>query len=406
MTIRLRDTLKWNFTDVLRTVLERGDFTWDDKQWIRRMYAGGYALANQEQGINQYVTPSSIVQMVHAILQPRSGQDVMDLSCGTGAWFEDLDHCHLHGIEVDPFAADLATIMHPNAMVIVDDATNHQHEFDDCVDFGFGTPPFGVRVPGDWEHKQYASPLTDPGRIHEGDLRHAVHYSTVADSAAIFTEMTIQALKPGGVMAMVLPYEFTDSPLYQPLQNYLLDRCQILAVINLPPETFRDSGVMINTNLIIAQKKDAGWLERIVQIHGLEREGVAFYPILHAAIASLGWNMEGDPIFWHDTSGRPITDPMGNPLVRDESRLIPYLFRKENGHYRFSTNTSMNDLLACYFGYNGWEPSFKEVRLSPIPGLDHTYYRSPAYFRVVKHLFHMPEPRDPLNELMQRDGWG
>jgi type I restriction-modification system DNA methylase subunit len=74
------------------------------------------------------------------------------------------------------------------------------------------------------------------------------------DSYIYFVEKTVQLLKNGGILGLILPNAWLTNYYGQQLRKYLLDNCQILVVVNLEPaEVFADA--IVDTVILIARKE-------------------------------------------------------------------------------------------------------------------------------------------------------
>src|ERR1019366_7930404 len=59
-----------------------------------------------------------------------------------------------------------------------------------------------------------------------------------AGTVALFLERCLTLLRPGGRLAIVLPYGRIASRASSPLRRWLVERARVLAVVSLPRETF------------------------------------------------------------------------------------------------------------------------------------------------------------------------
>jgi type I restriction enzyme M protein len=70
----------------------------------------------------------------------------------------------------------------------------------------------------------------------------------------LFIERCLQLLKEGGRMAIVLPNGNFENPSLEYLRYYIKLKAKILAIVNLPQETFIPFGTGVKTSLLFLEK--------------------------------------------------------------------------------------------------------------------------------------------------------
>src|SRR4029077_9858977 len=58
----------------------------------------------------------------------------------------------------------------------------------------------------------------------------------------LFLERSLQLLKPGGRLGIVMPESIIGNPSYEHVIAYILERCQIRVVATMPESLFKTSG--------------------------------------------------------------------------------------------------------------------------------------------------------------------
>jgi len=83
-----------------------------------------------------------------------------------------------------------------------------------------------------------------------------------------FLERSLHLLRPGGLLALVLPEGVFANKRWEPVRAALFAATQVEAVIGLPRETFRAGGATVNTCLLIARKgpTSAGHQARLAEV--------------------------------------------------------------------------------------------------------------------------------------------
>lgn len=115
-------------------------------------------------------------------------------------------------------------------------------------------PPFGTKIT-----------IRDPEILSKYDLAKVYTRSGLfGDESKIiqrapdvlFIEQNLKLLKPGiGRMAIVVPYQIVSGPQTQYVRNWLLRHAEILAVVDLPPETFQPHTGTKASLLVLRRRK-------------------------------------------------------------------------------------------------------------------------------------------------------
>jgi type I restriction enzyme M protein len=137
----------------------------------------------------------------------------------------------------------------------------------DHFDIVLTNPPFGARVKG--TEKDYLDHyVLGKGRKNQ-------------KTEILFVERCIDFVKPGeGKIAMVLPDGLLSNSSLQYVRDFLMDRCQILAVVSLPQFAFRHYGAGVKSSLVFLRRK-------------AENERLGPYPIFMAIAEHIGYDSTG-----------------------------------------------------------------------------------------------------------------
>lgn len=258
----------------------------------------GHALKG---GQGQFFTPRNVVKMVVELVNPTHEQKIIDPACGSGGFLvESLRYIwnkaekefnslgwpkheieiekqkiaikNIRGIDKDYFLSKVAKAY----MALLGDGRggvycensleNPSHwnkktrdeikmEYFDVV---MTNPPFGSKIPVKGEEilKQY-----DLGHSFKQDKKDGKYVKDKLQQKEtpqiLFIERCLQLLKPNGKLAVVLPDGIlgNDSLVY--LREWILERAQILAVIDVPIETFMPY-TSTKTSILILRKLDKG----------------------------------------------------------------------------------------------------------------------------------------------------
>jgi type I restriction enzyme M protein len=206
-------------------------------------------------------------------------------------------------------------------------------------------PPFGSKIP-----------IKDPHILEQFDLGHIwVRDKTNRDRwtmtkrrqgsvppEQLFIERCLQLLKPGGRMGNVLPDSTLSSPGLGYIRQWLMEKTQILASIDLHEDTFQPRNGTFTSVLFLRNKTEE-------EIAGQERtHKMADYPIFMAIVERVGHDKRGNPLFKRDKQGNEILVPdvevikLGETVdgirtskteskkkvLDDQTLLVPQVFEK------------------------------------------------------------------------------
>lgn len=226
-----------------------------------------FIASNLRKGLGIYLTPDPIVQAVVDALQPVAGDVILDPACGTGSFLLHAafkigkeQQASLLGVDRNPRLVRVAELnLAPvtgsqfsstcaDSLAAWDDPTLPEWFAPGRADLVLTNPPFGVSV------SQEALAAAGFG-LASGD-------SGTLGSEVAFVERCLGLLRPGGLLAIVLPNSFlTNTRLGRARQQ--LDRLgRLLCVIALPPETFATTGTQTTTSVLIMERRDADKVRR------------------------------------------------------------------------------------------------------------------------------------------------
>lgn len=259
----------------------------------------------------QYFTPRWVIDMCVKMMNPKEGETVIDTACGSAGftvhsmfhvWRQIMralgrEESHLFTMEAKPprcidyvqnnvFAIDFdeksvrvsrclnliagdgeTNVLHLNTLDWTKwDETVKQDDWQDTYgngwrrlrklrentrqtdyrSFGFdvlmANPPFA----GDIKQSDMLSPY-DLAHKKDGKLERAVARDL------LFIERNLDFLKPGGRMAVVLPQGRFNNSSDKRMREFIMERCRILAVVGLHPNTFKPH-TGTKTSVLLVQK--------------------------------------------------------------------------------------------------------------------------------------------------------
>jgi len=251
-------------------------------------------------GEGQFFTPRNVVKMAIEMLNPKPDEMLIDPACGSGGflivalekvwkdltiegkkkgWSEnilvnkkrDVATRYFRGIDKDSFLAKvtkayMAILGDGRGGVFCENTLKNPKEWGSLArdkiklnsfDVLVTNPPFGSKIPvkGDDVINQY-----ELGYKWIKDKKSDVwnKLNELRDEQPpqiLFVERCIQLLKPKGRMAIVLPDGILGNVTDGYVRKVILEKANILAIVDLPTETFLPS-TSTKTSLLFLEKKD------------------------------------------------------------------------------------------------------------------------------------------------------
>lgn len=287
----------------------------------------------------QFFTPRNVIRMIVEIVDPGESTMVIDPSCGTGGFLiESLRHVwskidnrandlgwsekrideekqyvatsNFRGIDKDSFVAKVTKAY----MAIIGDGrggvfcensleppTVWSSKCQDKIDLGkfdlvLTNPPFGSKIPIKEERilKQYGFghkwKFEKKSKVWENQqtLNNKGNTKGVAPQI-LFIERCIQLLKVGGKLGIVLPDGIYGNDKLGYIRQYIKEHMKVLAIIDVPKETFQPN-TSTKTTVLIAEKIQKG--QEIPEDHN----------VFMAICETCGHNRRGDYIEEDDIS--------------------------------------------------------------------------------------------------------
>jgi type I restriction enzyme M protein len=251
--------------------------------------------------MGQFFTPREIIRFAVKMLNPMKDELILDPAAGSGGFLlnsmdnvrefseehydkdEAWNHWHsfarqnLYGIEIND---QIARVCKMN-MIIHDDGHTNVINTDSLRDFeeiknihrGFKkdhfdiiltNPPFGATI------KRTEKDYLDKYILGKG--------KDAQKSEILFIERVISFVKPKtGRIGIVLPDGILTNSSLQYVRDYIMERCQILAVVSLPQFAFSPYGAGVKASLVFLRRK------------GID-EVLGNYPIFMAITEHIGYD--------------------------------------------------------------------------------------------------------------------
>lgn len=224
----------------------------------------------------QYFTPAPVVRLAFDLLQwlqpgLRAGR-LVDPSCGAGAFLLGARDAgfrsdQLYGLDLDPALVPVwreAGLVGPQGahLALADGLAGRGLGQFDLV---AGNPPFAGSEALD-------APLQE--RFHYGHLVRTRQQPPALPRELWFLERSLQLLRSGGLLALVLPEGIFANRRWEAVRGDLLQTTQVEAIIGLPRSTFRANRTTVKTCLLLARKQApaSGHRVRLVELAAAEVE--------------------------------------------------------------------------------------------------------------------------------------
>ena len=261
-------------------------------QIIFYQFANKFATENNA----QFITPIPIVQFIVDLVNPRSNETVIDPTCGISDFLSvsyvsslsKLTDKNMYGMDLSPNMIILSTLNmllngDGNAnLQLIDGLGSVSNKF--CEDGSITTLDVRKNKNGEWasdradgkKYKLFDVVLTNPpfGKnraftpkkdsdrdfIECYELWHSYKSKSI-DYGVIFLENAYRILSENGRMGIILSNSIASIDTHKKARQWLLDHMRIIALIDLPPNVFAETGV--NTTVIIAYKPTTNELARL-----------------------------------------------------------------------------------------------------------------------------------------------
>lgn len=344
-----------------------------------------FLARHEKDGRGQFFTPEPVIRFCVDIIKPQMDELIIDPACGSGGFLnaslqyiiknnkgvniKEIIANNVFGLDINKSIARIAKmklLLEANGKSNII-CTNSLDDFDEIllslsnlttntIDNGFDVlltnPPFGTV--GRITNTKILSRF-DLGHKWKYDGNYHIKTSTIQNSQVaeiLFIERCLQFLKEGGRLGIVLPNGHFENSSLEYLREYIKTKASILAIINLPQETFIPYGTGVKTSLLFLEKTT------------LERKDK--YRIFFSKINKLGYqgNKNGTPIYKKDKYGLNIKNTDGNFIIdEDFSDVVKDYTSFLNNNSILSNNSYslLNTDLLSRFDYPYYSPDNREL---------------------------------------------
>jgi N12 class adenine-specific DNA methylase len=181
---------------------------------------------------NAFYTSPTVITAIHeaiARLGVPASATILEPGCGTGNFMRYGDpQARFIGIELDSISGRIAKALHPSQDIRIESFSDTKLP-EDHIDAVVGNVPF-ADLKLDYQGKKLS--------LHD-----------------YFFAKAIDALKPGGVMALVTTH-FTLDKQNAATREYLASKADFVGAIRLPSDAFKREGTAVVTDIVLLRKRD------------------------------------------------------------------------------------------------------------------------------------------------------
>jgi len=300
----------------------------------------------------QFFTPEPVINFCVEFLQPQPHEKIIDPTCGSGGFLFSayqylLDHFqtskqeiipNLFGIDINKTIVKIAkmklllecntklNIVAQNSLEDLDElALSFGQTIQNQMDIVLANPPFGT-----------LGKITNEKLLRKYELgykwqeENTTYFKTKIlhtgqTPEILFIERCLQLLKEGGRMAIVLPNGMFENPSLEYLRIFIKQKARVLAVVNLPQETFIPFGTGVKTSILFLQKN----VVCVDTNNGIKPsafgEGLGGVKVFFGRVTKLGYqgNKNGNPVYQKDEFGNLLKyENKGLIVDEDFSKII------------------------------------------------------------------------------------
>lgn len=229
-------------------------------------------------GMGQYFTPDPIVELAIGVIDPQAKDLIMDPFCGSAHFLtkalqyvvdrwgasltqhalHEFKFFHLHGIEKSDRMVRIAM----TDMMLYDDGHTNIRNQDALLSFENYPDIIALREDGKQDPSVFDIVVTNPpfGSIMKQEVIEMLgrfdlgHKKKSLPLEVLGLERSIQFLKPGGKLAIVLPEHLMKGKKGLFVRKWLYGTAKIKAIFFFPEEAFTPFGAMVKTCLCVLQK--------------------------------------------------------------------------------------------------------------------------------------------------------
>ena len=297
------ETIAWNnekYVQIISEVVEQfQDYSFVKSHKTELYQIVFYKFANEfsKADKGQFITPLPLIDFLVQIVNPRSSEKVIDPTVGIADFLSvsyvnsksKLDDSNIYGIDNDEqmimlaqlnmllngdgnsilkYAPDKGSILWKyddrDKLIRLDTKIHKDGDWDKWndqtklkkFDVVLTNPPFG-------EDRKYEPKTQGEKDIIEMYELWRFRTGNWIDLGLVFLENAYRILDENGRVGIILSNSITSIDRWEKARNWLLGKMRIVAIFDLPPNVFADTGV--NTTMIVAYKPKQNALKKLIK---------------------------------------------------------------------------------------------------------------------------------------------
>ncbi len=313
-------------------------------------------LANRDKaGRGQFFTPEPVIDFCVNMIQPKPDEIILDPACGSGGFLlSALRHVqrthpdvsaqeyiaqNLVGFDINTGIVRIAkmkllleansgkgnegggvNIICTNSLETpvqsLIESSSPVVQKRGGFDIILANPPFGTT--GKITNRQLLAEY-ELGRKwtqHDGAFHRSAEIVNGQVTEVLFVERCLALLRTGGRMAIVLPNGHFENSSLGYLRSYIRHHAEVLAVVNLPQETFIPFGTGVKTSLLFLEKRQ----------HSAHSDHHIFF----GKITKIGYhgNKNATPTYRKNTKGDTLKNADNTPIVDEDCSSIALSYHR------------------------------------------------------------------------------
>jgi type I restriction enzyme M protein len=223
----------------------------------------------------------------------------------------------------------------------------------ESFDYILTNPPFGAKIPIDEKDllKKYELGHVWKNYASEG-WKKTKSIRTSQPPQILFIERSVQLLKDGGKLGIILPEGIFGNPSDRYIWEFLKQKGRVLGIISLDQNAFQPF-TCNKTSILFFQKLE---------------ETPEDYKIDFSVVDNVGHDKDGKVCYKLSKDGTPIRDAKGNPIINDDLRdlnsqienIEDFDYQKEQSCFRIKLSDIKNNIFIPNY-YMGVEKKLKKL---------------------------------------------
>lgn len=331
----------------------------------------------------QFFTPRPVIDMAVRMLNPKLDEYVIDPACGSAGFLlhsilhvegggltgselsdigKDFARSNIAGIDINRKAVKISKainlIVGDGKSQIFKDNSLEPRSWSDETKVGlkpwlldFNDSERDRKNKNEFLHFKFDILLTNPpfaGTVQEREILKTYKLAEKKGKLIkqmgrhiLFLERSLQFIKPGGRMGIVLPQGLLNNSSLEYIRKFIIDSARILAVVGLHENTFKPfTGT--KTSVLFLQKyteKEIAEIQDIKLSCDFKEEFISKfnYPIFFAVNQEPIKDNRGEYNYVEDSKGRLVLDKFGHPIFKNDLEEIADEFikfaKKENFYF-------------------------------------------------------------------------